>query len=93
MDQKSPLTPSLPTTSQIQPLIMNLSTPAVGYVKTGTPDRLTVPKAFKYLEMYKSPTDQIMSPVSKGLLARTRFTKSYAPLPVSLSTRNSHQKI
>ncbi|KAH7848110.1 hypothetical protein Vadar_033907 [Vaccinium darrowii] len=36
------------------------------------PDRLTVPKAFKYPERYTSPTDQMMSPISKGLLARSR---------------------
>ncbi|XP_030547960.1 uncharacterized protein LOC115753474 isoform X2 [Rhodamnia argentea] len=34
-----------------------------------TPDRLKVPKAFKYPE---SPTDLMVSPVTKGLLARSR---------------------
>ncbi|KAA8547911.1 hypothetical protein F0562_004340 [Nyssa sinensis] len=47
--------------------------------KTGTPDRLKVPKAFKYPERYTSPTDLMMSPVSKGLLARSR--KSSVLLP------------
>ncbi|XP_057481804.1 uncharacterized protein LOC130768732 isoform X2 [Actinidia eriantha] len=37
-----------------------------------TPDRLKVPKAFKYPERYRSPTDLMVSPISKGLLARTR---------------------
>ncbi|XP_010445700.1 PREDICTED: uncharacterized protein LOC104728156 [Camelina sativa] len=40
--------------------------------KIGTPDRLKVPIAFKYPERYRSPTDAMMSPVTKGLLARTR---------------------
>ncbi|KAJ7974312.1 Hydroxyproline-rich protein [Quillaja saponaria] len=37
-----------------------------------TPDRLRVPKAFKYPERYTSPTDLMMSPVTKGVLARNR---------------------
>ncbi|XP_057981166.1 uncharacterized protein LOC131166590 isoform X2 [Malania oleifera] len=40
--------------------------------KTGSPVRLSVPKAFKYPESYTSPTDLMMSPISKGLLARRR---------------------
>lgn len=44
-----------------------------------TPDRLKVPKAFKYPERYRSPTDLMMSPVSRGLLARSR--KSHVVLP------------
>ncbi|KAK4851274.1 hypothetical protein QYF36_013760 [Acer negundo] len=51
--------------------------------KTSTPDRLKVPKAFKYPERYRSPTDSMMSPVSKGLLARNR--KGGALLPPSLN--------
>ncbi|KAL5739209.1 hypothetical protein ACOSP7_028129 [Xanthoceras sorbifolium] len=51
--------------------------------KTSTPDRLKVPKAFKYPERYRSPTDSMMSPVSKGLLARNR--KGAALLPPSLN--------
>ncbi|XP_031268462.1 uncharacterized protein LOC116126923 [Pistacia vera] len=51
--------------------------------KTNTPDRLKVPKAFKYPERYRSPTDAIMSPVSKGLLARNR--KGGVLLPPSIS--------
>ncbi|KAJ0099213.1 hypothetical protein Patl1_21742 [Pistacia atlantica] len=47
--------------------------------KTNTPDRLKVPKAFKY----RSPTDAMMSPVSKGLLARNR--KGGVLLPPSIS--------
>lgn len=38
----------------------------------GTPDRLKVPKPFKYPERYTSPTDQMISPVSRGILARGR---------------------
>ncbi|KAK3212462.1 hypothetical protein Dsin_017168 [Dipteronia sinensis] len=51
--------------------------------KTSTPDSLKVPKAFKYSERYRSPTDSMMSPVSKGLLARNR--KGGALLPPSLN--------
>ncbi|KAA0061342.1 uncharacterized protein E5676_scaffold692G00200 [Cucumis melo var. makuwa] len=40
--------------------------------KNGTPNRLKLPIAFKYPERYKSPTDLMISPISKGLLARTR---------------------
>ncbi|KAG5059934.1 hypothetical protein JHK87_000963 [Glycine soja] len=40
--------------------------------KPVTPDRLRVPKAFKYAERYTSPTDLMMSPVTKGLFAKTR---------------------
>ncbi|KAK4799926.1 hypothetical protein SAY86_025291 [Trapa natans] len=40
--------------------------------KPTTPDLLKVPKAFKYPERYRSPTDMMVSPVTKGLLARTR---------------------
>ncbi|KAF8408214.1 hypothetical protein HHK36_007359 [Tetracentron sinense] len=47
--------------------------------KTSTPDRLRVPKAFKYQERYRSPTDLMMSPVSKGLLARSRKTGALLP--------------
>ncbi|KAL7190604.1 hypothetical protein ACSBR2_022812 [Camellia fascicularis] len=56
---------------------------------TGTmPNRLTVPKAFKYPERYTSPTDLMMSPVSKGLLARTRKPGTLLP-----PTKNQHPKI
>ncbi|XP_027359486.1 uncharacterized protein LOC113868119 [Abrus precatorius] len=40
--------------------------------KPVTPDRLRVPKAFKYPERYTSPTDMMISPVTKGLLARSK---------------------
>ncbi|XP_062151271.1 uncharacterized protein LOC133859757 [Alnus glutinosa] len=51
--------------------------------KPTTPDRLKVPKAFKYPERYRSPTDSMMSPVTKGLLARSR--KGSVLLPPSLN--------
>ncbi|XP_057491960.1 uncharacterized protein LOC130777575 [Actinidia eriantha] len=44
-----------------------------------TPDRLKVPKAFKYPERYTSPTDLMVSPISKGLLARTRKPGIHLP--------------
>ncbi|XP_075515647.1 uncharacterized protein LOC142550304 [Primulina tabacum] len=47
--------------------------------KTGTPDRLKVPKAFKYPERYKSPTDQMISPVTRGILARTKTGRKLLP--------------
>uniref|UniRef100_A0A3Q7F9E0 Uncharacterized protein n=2 Tax=Solanum lycopersicum TaxID=4081 RepID=A0A3Q7F9E0_SOLLC len=47
-----------------------------------TPDRLKVPKPFKYPERYTSPTDQMMSPVSKRLLIG-RSRKSSTLLPPS----------
>ncbi|KAK6913339.1 hypothetical protein RJ641_022940 [Dillenia turbinata] len=47
--------------------------------KNGTPDHLKVPRAFKYPERYTSPTDLMVSPVTKGVLARTR--KGAAGLP------------
>ncbi|XP_047319494.1 uncharacterized protein LOC124922900 [Impatiens glandulifera] len=49
-----------------------------------TPDRLKVPKPLKYPERYKSPTDQMMSPISKGILARTRKGGGGRLLPPSL---------
>ncbi|XP_031493006.1 uncharacterized protein LOC116259366 [Nymphaea colorata] len=49
--------------------------------KNSSPDPVDVPKrkAFKYLDRYRSPTDLMMSPVSRGLLARNRKT---AALPM-----------
>ncbi|XP_057447713.1 uncharacterized protein LOC130739440 [Lotus japonicus] len=47
--------------------------------KSLIPDPLRVPKAFKFPERYTSPTDSIMSPVTKGLLARGK--KGVAKLP------------
>ncbi|KAF5799824.1 hypothetical protein HanXRQr2_Chr07g0308951 [Helianthus annuus] len=90
MDQKSPITPSPKTPPPTLP--MNSPSPATGSAKTSTPNRLSVPKAFKYPEMYKSPTDQIMSPVSKGLLARKKSFKSSPLLPPS-SARNQQHKV
>lgn len=49
----------------------------------GTPDRLLLPKPFKYPERYTSPTDHILSPISKGLLAR-KTRKGGALLPPSI---------
>lgn len=44
----------------------------IEFPKSGTPNRLKLPIAFKYPERYTSPTDLMISPISKGLLARTR---------------------
>ncbi|GKU97351.1 hypothetical protein SLEP1_g10507 [Rubroshorea leprosula] len=53
--------------------------------KTCTPDRLKVPKAFKFPERYRSPTDSMMSPVTRGLLARNRKGGGVVLLPPSLN--------
>ncbi|XP_021770953.1 uncharacterized protein LOC110735112 [Chenopodium quinoa] len=49
----------------------------------GTPDRLKLPKPFKYPERYTSPTDNILSPISKGLLGR-KSRRGGALLPPSI---------
>nr|DAD24561.1 TPA_asm: hypothetical protein HUJ06_026025 [Nelumbo nucifera] len=40
--------------------------------KAITTDALKVPKSFKYSERYMSPIDRLMSPISRGLMARNR---------------------
>ncbi|KAJ4826086.1 hypothetical protein Tsubulata_015182, partial [Turnera subulata] len=50
--------------------------------KSTTPVPLKVPKAFKY----RSPTDLMVSPVTKGLLARSR--RGGAVLPPSMNQIN-----
>ncbi|KAK6129162.1 hypothetical protein DH2020_037094 [Rehmannia glutinosa] len=75
MDKTLQTPPQIPTvdaennTQNTQPLTCN----------SGTPDRLKVPKAFKYPERYTSPTDQIMSPVTRGILARSRKGSKLLP--------------
>ncbi|PWA48035.1 hypothetical protein CTI12_AA494620 [Artemisia annua] len=59
---------------------------------TSVPSPLIVPKAFKYPEMYASPTDSIISPVSKDILARTKSKKSSISLRNSSSTVKEHHK-
>ncbi|XP_039008062.1 uncharacterized protein LOC120136008 [Hibiscus syriacus] len=58
--------------------------------KTCTPDRLKVSKAFKYPERYRSPTDSIMSPVTKGILARNRKAGG-SLLPPSINQTKIHE--
>ncbi|KAH7652332.1 hypothetical protein IHE45_19G010500 [Dioscorea alata] len=41
-------------------------------IKSITPVHLQVPKQSEFPERYMSPTDMIISPVSKGLLARNQ---------------------
>ncbi|KAK4280195.1 hypothetical protein QN277_011850 [Acacia crassicarpa] len=53
--------------------------------KPVTPDGLRVPKAFKYPERYTSPTDMMISPVTKGLLARSRKCGALLPPGKSLA--------
>ncbi|XVF60683.1 hypothetical protein PTKIN_Ptkin08bG0067800 [Pterospermum kingtungense] len=59
--------------------------------KAHTPDRLEVPKAFKYPERYRSPTDSMMSPVTKGLLARNRKGGGGSLLPPSINQTKIHE--
>ncbi|KAF6171404.1 hypothetical protein GIB67_009545 [Kingdonia uniflora] len=47
--------------------------------KNALPDLLKVPKALKYPERYRSPTDLMMSPISKGLLARGQKPEMLPP--------------
>ncbi|XP_058070458.1 uncharacterized protein LOC131219373 [Magnolia sinica] len=43
-----------------------------GGQKNSEPHQISGPKAFSFSERYMSPTDQIVSPITKGLLARNR---------------------
>ncbi|XP_050380915.1 uncharacterized protein LOC126798117 [Argentina anserina] len=67
------------TPSQLQRKDENSQNSSNDIHKITTPDRLKVPKAFKFPERYTSPTDKIMSPVTKGLLARNRKGSSLLP--------------
>ncbi|XP_039069320.1 uncharacterized protein LOC120215844 [Hibiscus syriacus] len=58
--------------------------------KTCTPDRLKLSKAFNYPERYRSPTDSIMSPVTKGILARNRKAGG-SLLPPSINQTKIHE--
>ncbi|KAI4321333.1 hypothetical protein MLD38_034730 [Melastoma candidum] len=51
--------------------------------KDVTPDRLRVPKPFIHPERYRSPTDKMVSPITRSLLARTR-RRGGALLPPSM---------
>ncbi|XP_009764663.1 uncharacterized protein [Nicotiana sylvestris] len=72
----------------IRPTIVLQNSP----IKSGnTPHCLKLPKTFKYPERYTSPTDQMMSPVSKRLLiGRNRKASTLLPLPPS-KNRPHHQ--
>ncbi|CAA0828364.1 hydroxyproline-rich glycoprotein family protein [Striga hermonthica] len=63
------------------------NSPTLDPAKTGTPDRLKVPaEPFKYLERYTSPTDQMMSPVTRRIIARSK--KGIKLLPPSNAIAN-----
>ncbi|GFP79757.1 hypothetical protein PHJA_000119200 [Phtheirospermum japonicum] len=51
--------------------------------KIGAPDQLKVPEAFKYPERYTSPTDQMMTPVTRGIIARSRKGSKLLPPSVA----------
>ncbi|KAL4652853.1 hypothetical protein ACB092_01G261400 [Castanea dentata] len=85
---KSPIQPEntiidCETPPQIQQNDENNRNPSNDLRKPSTPERLKVPKAFKFPERYRSPTDSMMSPVTKGLLARSR--KGGMLLPPSIN--------
>nr|POE49904.1 hypothetical protein CFP56_32857 [Quercus suber] len=85
---KSPIQPEntiidCKTPPQIQQNDENNRNPSNELRKPSTPERLEVPKAFKFPERYRSPTDSMMSPVTKGLLARSR--KGGMLLPPSIN--------
>ncbi|KAL2897436.1 Transcription termination factor Rho [Bienertia sinuspersici] len=54
-----------------------------------TPDRLKLPKPFKFSERYTSPTDNMMSPITKGILARKN--KIGALLPPSITQSKAQE--
>ncbi|XP_061366515.1 uncharacterized protein LOC133309731 [Gastrolobium bilobum] len=71
--------PECKTPTPVQQKVLNDQNSSNELRKSVTPDRLRVPKAFKYPERYTSPTDLLISPVTKGLLARSK--KGGALLP------------
>ncbi|XP_022741583.1 uncharacterized protein LOC111293107 [Durio zibethinus] len=80
------------TPSQNQKIYQNSQDSDNNLRKTCTPDRLKVPKAFKYPERYRSPTDSMMSPVTKGLLARnSKGGGGGSLLPPSLNQTKIHE--
>ncbi|CAI0387062.1 unnamed protein product [Linum tenue] len=55
---------------------------------------LQVPKAFKYPERYRSPTDAMVSPITRGLMGRKRRGGGEgAPLPLPPIGTNLPQKL
>ncbi|KAL6012013.1 hypothetical protein ACLOJK_002484 [Asimina triloba] len=48
-------------------------------LKNTAPHFITGSKAFNFTERYMSPTDRILSPISKGLLARNRKAGQLLP--------------
>ncbi|XVE83682.1 hypothetical protein DITRI_Ditri16bG0106100 [Diplodiscus trichospermus] len=78
------------TPPQNQKIDQNSQDSGNEFRKSCTPDRLKVPKAFKYPERYRSPTDSMMSPVTKGLLARNRKGGA-SLLPPSLNQTKIHE--
>ncbi|KAB2011299.1 hypothetical protein ES319_D09G009900v1 [Gossypium barbadense] len=58
--------------------------------KTCTPRRLNLPNAFNFPERYRSPTDSVVSPVTRGLLARNRKAGG-SLLPPSINHTKIHE--
>ncbi|KAL8471745.1 hypothetical protein ACS0TY_029110 [Phlomoides rotata] len=90
MDKIMKTPPRIPTSDEeTTPL-----TPPPAAAKTPTPDRLKVPKPFKYPERYTSPTDQMMSPVTRGILAISKKGSKLLPPSVNQpKVRNINQEI
>ncbi|KAL4361985.1 hypothetical protein GQ457_04G033110 [Hibiscus cannabinus] len=84
------LTENTPPLLQDQKLDENPQDSGKDLRKTCTPDRLKVPKAFRYPERYRSPTDSMMSPVTKGILARNRKAGG-SLLPPSINQTKIHE--
>ncbi|CAA2990146.1 Hypothetical predicted protein [Olea europaea subsp. europaea] len=70
---------SIPDQNTPPPNQKSQTPPICNSGKAGTPDRLKVPKAFKYQEKYTSPTDRLMSPVTRVLLARSKKGSKILP--------------
>nr|XP_043618293.1 uncharacterized protein LOC122590021 [Erigeron canadensis] len=84
MDQTTSPKSSVPPSTSISNATVSTTT---------SPTPLIALKAFKYPEIYTSPTDSIMSPVSKGiLLARTKSKKTSFHV-TNFSTSQEQSKI
>ncbi|KAI4389276.1 hypothetical protein MLD38_001517 [Melastoma candidum] len=60
--------------------------------KDVAPDRLRVPKPFNFPERYMSPTDKMVSPITRVLTARTQ-RKGGALLPPSMINQQRMQAL
>ncbi|XP_072980408.1 uncharacterized protein [Typha angustifolia] len=88
------LSPSI--NEQTPPRIPINEKPSTGLRRDGggktavTPVLLQIPKLFKFPERYRSPTDLIISPVSKSLRSRTRHGSS---LPTETKSSSKSEEV